>query len=136
MPPELAEVRRWLEKAENDWRTVHATLEQEPPISDAASFHVQQCIEKTLKAYLVWREQEFEKTHDLRALVELCADSDAAFLDLRAGVQPITAYAVRFRYPVAEDPTLEEVRGALVVVETVRRFVAERLPPEVVPPCT
>ena len=133
MPPELAEVRRWLEKAENDWRTAAAVLGQDPPINDAAAFHAQQCVEKTLKAYLVWREHEFEKTHDLRALVELCADHDAAFLDHRDAVQPITAYAVRFRYPVARDPTEQEVRDALAVVETVRRFVAERLPPEVVP---
>ncbi len=133
MPPELAEVRRWLQKAENDRLTAEAALECVPPITDTASFHVQQCLEKMLKAYLVWREHEFEKTHDLRALVELCADYDASFLDHRDAMQPITAYAVRFRYPVATDPTEEEVRDALAVAETVRRFVGERLPPEVVP---
>ena len=37
-----------------------------------ASFHMQQCVEKYLKALLVYRDQCFPKTHDLVALNDLC----------------------------------------------------------------
>jgi HEPN domain-containing protein len=131
MPPELAEVRRWMQKAAHDRLTAEAALAQDPPITDTAAFHAQQAVEKLLKAYLTWRQHEFEKTHDLRALVELCADHDAAFLDERDAVEPLTAYAIRFRYPGPADPTAEEVRAALAVVEEVWQFVSGRLPPEV-----
>lgn len=97
MPPELLEVRRWLEKAEHDRLTAQAALAQSPPITDTAAFHCQQAVEKQLKAYLTWRERDFEKTHDLRALLEFCADDDPAFLEQRDEVEPLTAYAVRFR---------------------------------------
>ena len=52
MPPEEAEIQRWLEKAEHDRRAADALLDQDPPITDAAGFHCQQAVEKLLKAYL------------------------------------------------------------------------------------
>jgi HEPN domain-containing protein len=35
----------------------------------------QQAAEKTLKAYLTWRDEPFEKTHSLVALVSKCLPS-------------------------------------------------------------
>lgn len=133
MPPELQEVRAWIEKADHDWRTAELVMEPTTPITDVAAFHTQQAVEKYLKAFLVWKQFSFEKIHDLEELVGNCERCEPGFAILRSKVMPLSAYAVRFRYPVAEDPTAEEVRNALAVVETVRRFVAERLPPEVVP---
>jgi HEPN domain-containing protein len=131
MPPETVEVRRWLEKADHDRSGAEAALERDPALADIAAFHCQQAVEKTLKAYLVWREQEFEKTHDLRTLVLLCADLDASFSQLLADVAPLTAYAVRFRYPGPADPSADEVRNALQVVRQTREFVLERMPEEI-----
>ena len=101
-----------------------------PPITDIAAFHCQQAVEKLLKAYLFWQGVDFEKTHDLRALVLLCADKDPAFTTLEPEAAPLTHYAVRFRYPGPPDPTVDEVRHALAVVNEVRTFVLDRLPPE------
>ena len=65
MSPEIAGVRRWLQKADNDRRTAEAAMAQEPPITDSAAFHAQQAIKKLLTAYLVFCEHEFEKIRDL-----------------------------------------------------------------------
>jgi HEPN domain-containing protein len=99
MPPELADAKTWLEKAERDRRTAAAALRQRPPITDTAAFHVQQCVEKLLKAYLVSCGIEFERVHDLATLVDDCARRDVGFAALKPKVAPLTAYAVRFRYP-------------------------------------
>src|SRR5438874_10619674 len=42
MPPDPAEARRWLEKADRDRRTAETVLAQIPPITDTGAFHAQQ----------------------------------------------------------------------------------------------
>ena len=86
-----------------------------------------------MKAYLVWREQEFEKIHDLRALTLLCAQHDPRFQYLRDQVAPLTAYAVRYRYPGPADPTVEQFESAITIVDHVWELVLGLLPPEVRP---
>lgn len=133
MAPETAEVRRWVEKADHDRRMAELGLAQTPPLTDAAAFHAQQAVEKLLKAYLVWQCHEFEKIHDLGMLAEQCAQYDPRFDALRKRVDPLTPYAVRFRYPGPTDPTAEEVEAAMTVVQEVWGFVTDRLPPEARP---
>jgi HEPN domain-containing protein len=130
MPPELAELRRWLEKADHDLRTAEAALALPKPVTDTAAFHCQQAVEKLLKAFLCWTEREFEKIHDLRALALECATVDDEFQSWVDRVAPLTTYAVRFRYPGPHDPTLHEVRSALAMAQAARGFVLGRLPPE------
>lgn len=130
MPPELEEVRRRVEKADRDRRTAELSFQATPPITDTSAFHCQQAVEKLFKGYLAWREVEFEKTHDLRALAELCAEQDRAFLDHLDSAESLTVYAVRFRYPGPADPTVEQVRRALEIVNDIRAFVMARLPAE------
>ena len=99
MPPDVAEVREWLRKADHDRRMAVAGLGAVPPITDGAAFHCQQAAEKLLKAYLTWKECAFEKAHDLRRLIDSCGHFDAGFSALQDSVEPLTAFAVRFRYP-------------------------------------
>jgi HEPN domain-containing protein len=133
MPPESAEIRAWIEKVRHDLCTAQLALDQSPPITDVAGFHVQQAVEKTLKAFLVWRGVEFEKIHDLRALGLACARGDPAFAGWIERVAPLSAYAVRFRYPGPAEPTPEDVRAALDLALELWQFVTERLPADSVP---
>lgn len=128
MPSELAEVREWLRKADHDARGARRLLGDDAPITDAAAFHCQQAVEKLLKAYMVFRRESFPKIHDLEALMDRCSSLDPAFEPLRDRVEPLTAYAVRFRYPGPHDPTVDQVESALEVVDEVRRFILARLP--------
>jgi HEPN domain-containing protein len=131
MPPELAELRRWIQKADHDIQTAQVAVGLSRPVTDTAAFHCQQAVEKLLKVYLVWRDRDFEKIHDVRALALECAGFDPAFREQVDRVAPLTAYAVRFRYPGPNDPTVAEVHAALAVVREVREFVLERLPQDV-----
>ena len=133
MPPEIAEVRSWLQKAHNDWVSCKRILRPEPAATDTAGFHCQQAVEKTLKAYLLFADTPFEKTHDLGYLLELCEQADSSFASLRDKVEPLTLFAVAFRYPGSPEPRAEEVFEALVVVREVWEFVTFRVPPEALP---
>lgn len=123
MPPDQAEVLRWIEKAEHDRRAVDALLAQIPPITDVAAFHCQQAAEKLLKAVLFAWSVNFEKTHDLRVLCLACADKESAFSNYRDRLASLTAYAVRFRYPGPSDPTVEDVEQARQIVDDLQQFV-------------
>ncbi len=133
MPPEQTEVRRWLEKAKHDWSAAIKILTPDCVELDTVTFHCQQAVEKLLKGYLVHHAVEFEKVHDLGRLLDHCAGKDAAFESLRDAVEPLTLYAIAFRYPGPADPTIEDVRSALCVVEQVWHFVTDRVPKEVIP---
>ncbi|MHC4698356.1 MAG: HEPN domain-containing protein [Planctomycetota bacterium] len=93
----------------------------------------QQAVEKLLKAYLVFREHEFEKIHDLEVLAEQCALYDQGFDAWRERVDPLTLFAVRFRYPSPSEPSAEQVQDAMGVVHEVWDFVVNRLPPDARP---
>ena len=83
--------------------------------------------------YLVSQEVVFEKIHDLRRLLDYCVATDDAFETLRDMAEPLTLYAVAFRYPGPAEPSREEVGEALRVVKEIWDFVTARLPDEVVP---
>ena len=65
----LDEVSEWLQKAERDLLSAQILLEHDPPVLETTCFHCQQAVEKTLKAYLVWREVSFERVHSLTGAV-------------------------------------------------------------------
>ena len=133
MQPEQAEVARWLLKARHDWSAARKVLFPDGEETDVAAFHCQQAVEKTLKAYLVSRGITFEKVHDLARLLDHCADADSQFDSLRDDVEPLTLYAIAFRYPGPADPSRQDVESALQVVAQVWAFVAQRLDRDVIP---
>jgi len=121
VPPEIiAEVRRWVEKGENDFRNAEyvLTLKENCPF-DTVSYHCQQCVEKYLKAALVCQGLEFPRTHDLVVLFNLLKKSE--FLNLRIeDVQPLNRYSTEARYPGDWEPIDENL--ALAAFEMARKL--------------
>jgi HEPN domain-containing protein len=97
-------------------------------------FHCQQAAEKTIKAYLTWQDEPFEKTHSLVALLGKCLTFDPDLQDLRQAAATLTPYAVTSRYP-GESPELtrEEAERAYSLVEEVWYFLIAKLPEETHP---
>jgi HEPN domain-containing protein len=96
-PALLAYVNSWINKAEHDLISAQRLIEIEPMILDNACFHCQQAIEKLLKAFLIYRGQEVERTHNIIFLLSQCANFDPVF----GTIDPldINAYAVQGPYP-------------------------------------
>jgi hypothetical protein len=69
-------IREWLAKADNDLQNaVHTlTLGKDCP-TDTVCFHAQQCIEKHIKALLVFRATVFPKTHTIHTLRVVAAEA-------------------------------------------------------------
>lgn len=119
-------VSRWLIKAAHDLTTAQTMLSVDPPVTDTACFHAQQCVEKCLKAYLVATGVHVERTHYLPRLVALCSVGDSGFQDLADTAIELTDYAVSDRYPdnwreIPEAEAQDAVRKAsdvMAFVET------------------
>ena len=134
MPPEWELVQQWLSRARMDLNTAQAALAFQRPEPAAACFHCQQAVEKSLKAFLVFQAVEFEWSHRIEYLVNLCVEQDKTFEQIRNSAAPLSDYAVRFRYPAEEaDPSPEQAKEALDVAQKVYGFVLDRLPAETHP---
>ena len=121
-------IKRRVTKAEHDLKTGELAISADPPITDTASFHAQQCAEKCLKAFLVSAGSHVERTHDLPRLVALCSQNDPEFDRLRDAAMFLTDYAVATRYPdEMRDVPVEEASEALAKAAEVMTFVRARL---------
>jgi phosphoglycerate kinase len=124
MPPEEQRVPLWLEKAEHGLLAAQVLMTRHPEMTDVAGFHCQQAVEKYLKAFLVYKNELFEKTHDLSELLATCGRHETAFAALWDRVVPLTALAVRFRYPGPGDPSPDQIKTAFAAVLETRDLVA------------
>ena len=128
--PVVTVLREWIVKAENDLLTAVHTLKLGASCpTDTVCFHVQQCIEKYLKALLVFRAIPFSKTHDIGTLWTLVPPRLRPALGSKAQKARLTAYAVPLRYPGwGVVISSSEARHAVALARRVRRQVRRHLP--------
>jgi HEPN domain-containing protein len=119
----------WLSKADSDLTVLELALSAESAL-DTACFHAQQAAEKLLKAFLLDRQVAFPFTHDLPRLLLLCQAQDASFAVLLRFAELLTPYALELRYDDDFWPSLEVTREARDAALAIRRFVLQRLPPD------
>ncbi len=102
--------RELLALAERDGKAAWILARAPNPQMDAAGFHLQQMVEKSLKAWMALKDIDYPKTHDVSLLLRLLEDAGeniAPFWPLLR----LNPFAVQFRYEVAgEDfPDFEKV---------------------------
>ena len=122
-----SDIRPWIYKAEEDYRAaLTLARKRRDPVPDNVCFSAQQYVEKYLKAFLVYHQRSFPKTHDLAELLKIALLVDPLLEDIRANVRELLPYAVAFRYP-GEEATREESRRAVLAMKSVRELLRERL---------
>ncbi len=115
----------WLRKAKRDLDTANALLEK--AYYDTAIYHTQQCAEKALKGYCVYRLQPLIKTHDLEKILKICINLDSSFQQLDLLATSLNGLDVRFRYPDVEfEPEEKEVVEAIEWSEQILDFVKNK----------
>lgn len=117
LPPEEVKrilLRGWLAKAEEDFGAAQHLLSGGDRFLGAVGFHCQQSAEKFLKAYLVWRQTDFPKTHDITELLDILAGVDAQFSQSLRESTVLTKYAVETRYPANLPELTPDVARELI----------------------
>jgi HEPN domain-containing protein len=132
-PARIAETAAWVQKSRKDLWRAEATLTLDPPDTEDCLFHCQQAAEKSLKAFLVWRDQPFRRTHDLVELTRQCTNLEPALSLALHGIGPLTRFAWEFRYPgESEAPSMDQARDWLAKVKQLLQTVEAWLPDDIV----
>lgn len=93
------------------------TLASEPEqADDVVGFHVQQAVEKSLKAILAVRGFEVPRTHDLTYLVELAGDAGIEVPLSLDDADRLTPWAVTTRYDDIADGLDRDVAVTLAQI--------------------
>ena len=121
-------VKQWLAFADEDlvFAQHGLTLETGCPCRLIA-YQAHQCVEKHLKAYLVYRRTDFPYTHNISRILSLCA-THASWPGGIECVKELTTYGVTTRYPGEdEEVTREEAISAVEIARQVREAVRAAL---------
>jgi len=118
----------WLYKALHDIESSKLLFNEKKNLFDISIYHTQQCAEKSLKAFLAFKEQELEKTHNLIILVNICISLDTDFENIQEATIYLNPYSTLFRYPEGIlMPTLEETDKAIKLAENIYNFVMNKI---------
>lgn len=115
---------QWINFADEDLRLArHALKMRSSPPYRLIAYHAQQCAEKYLKAYLVYRCVDFPYTHSISRLLELSAEK-AEWPKMLPDADELTPYAITTRYP-GEDETVTKTEAirAMEIASHVRTTV-------------
>jgi FimV-like protein len=127
-PLDLA--RAYIESGGTDEALLNEVIDNENVANEIFGFHVQQALEKYLKAVLAVSQTRPQQTHDLGALL-----GDIAGLGYELPVevsegQKWTPFAVQNRYPFGMVSPAIDRAAALVLVNAVRAWATEILDKE------
>lgn len=123
---EAEEVNEWLQKANEDRLVSVLLLESGKELTLPCMFHLQQMLEKTLKALILVKGTRLEKTHDLGKLAQSAeVDHVDGLLDL---CETINLFAVLTRYPGdLPEVNAKEAQSYFDRAEEVRAELLERI---------
>ena len=126
--PLLSLLREWCGKANEDLTAAQVLAERD--LHGVALFHCQQAVEKAIKAYLLFHEQDVPKTHDLVRLINLASEMDHRWSDWLELGDVLTQYAVEVRYPGAGNQAVDECGDSIDRTRQLLHTVAALIPSE------
>jgi HEPN domain-containing protein len=91
-------LKNWLFRANEDIAVIENLFIADPELyASTICLHAQQAVEKFLKAFLVYHNVDFPRTHDVDFLILECQkiDNEDFFLDLKN----LSDFGVSLRYP-------------------------------------
>ncbi|MDR0301861.1 MAG: HEPN domain-containing protein [Treponema sp.] len=122
-------VHEWLKYSQNDLISAkHLYDDLHPKQTEVACYLSQQCAEKALKGYILYKDVEPPKTHNLVELCQICMIHDNSFEDLLDTCADLTPYGIAVRYPneLAVDDTITKL--AIGKAQVVYDFCVGKIP--------
>ena len=113
--------REWVAKAEEDFLAASAlNRRRKRPLWNVVAFHVQQAVEKYLKARLEEAGCSVPKTHDLLHLMNLVTVVEPLWSAYQSAFSLLASYAVQTRYP-GSSATKADASHAIQLCRKFRR---------------
>ncbi len=128
MSGQIEHIKAWISKADHDLGSAKIIYLYLPDYFDTIAFHCQQATEKYIKAILVQREIEFERSHDLIYLLELLPEDFDVSYDKYKKAVLLNGFSVQIRYPNKIDHmTKEELEEAISIAQEFRIWAIEKI---------
>lgn len=122
----MQEHEKWCAIAKEDLGMAKLALSSK--YFSSATYHCQQCAEKTLKGYLSFKDEPITKVHDLIKLLEQCMKLDDDFEKLYPFARKLNPFSTKFRYPTEFDiPDLEKTTVVIEYAECIMNFVLKKI---------
>jgi HEPN domain-containing protein len=119
----LEYIRNWLFRASEDIAVIQSLSNTNIEFyTSTICFHSQQAVEKFLKAFLIYHDIDFPKTHDLDFLLMECKKIDNSFIDIE--LKSLTDFGVSIRYP--DDfyvPGVKETKEYIEIAEEIKKLI-------------
>lgn len=123
---------RLLRKAASDLAAARALADDPDQGDDVVGFHVQQTIEKSIKAVLAWLEIDYALVHDIDFLVRQLVKAEVFVPDTLLEARWVTMWGVVARYEdietVLDRP--EAIEAATQAIKWARTLIATDPPDE------
>lgn len=122
----MQEHDKWLKIAKDDLLAAKELIKIE--LYSASVYHSHQSAEKSLKAYLVFKNYPVVKTHDLIKLLEICMSFDQEFHNKFESADYINPFSTKFRYPTEFDiPDQAAAELATKHAQNIMVFVVKKI---------
>jgi HEPN domain-containing protein len=116
-------IEEWKRLSDMDLTTAHRICELFHPMPiEIVCFHAQQAAEKMLKCFLVLNEVEPPYTHNLKLLIDMCAEIESGFSDLEREAITLSQYGVLPRYPAEYDLDEPDAELALKYADKITEY--------------
>ena len=116
-------IKKWLFRAKEDLSVLNRLADDEIEFyTSTICFHAQQSVEKNLKAFLVYHDVDFPRTHDVDFLLDECQKIDPSNFEI--DLKSLTEFGVSVRYP--DDffiPEVMETKEYIEIANVVSRIV-------------
>ena len=120
-----AYINQWLFRANEDISVIDSLVSQNiEHYTSSICFHAQQAVEKFLKAFLIYQDHDFPRTHDLDFLLAECQKINNTFSDI--DLKSLSDFGVSIRYP--DDffiPDLDETNDYIAIAKKVKETVED-----------
>jgi HEPN domain-containing protein len=118
----------YIKKANADLKAARKLMEDNEIDSCIICFHLQQFVEKYLKAYLIFNNFEPKKIHNLSLLLVQCISIDQEFSAFEDSlILELTDCGVIARYDDVDEIDTEFINSVLPAIEDFRTFIDNRI---------
>lgn len=120
-------IKEWFDFAEKDITSAKFLLGMRPVPLEIVCYHCEQAAEKALKCYLIFKDSEPLRTHDLKLLCKICSDMDQSFTEISHCCINLTPYGIQPRYPFEIEINDSDMQKAINDADQVINFVQKKL---------
>ncbi|HPO50987.1 MAG TPA: HEPN domain-containing protein [Spirochaetota bacterium] len=120
------QIDEWIKFAKSNLSQADRKRKPKDVLYEDLCFNCQQCVEKSLKALLIYNNIEFPKTHSINLLLDLLISNSIYIPDFVKNSVILNVYAVITRYPNDYNKiTRNDYLEALKITKDVFEWVIE-----------